>query len=122
MLDQERERTKPIEGDEHKVSTSEQRICPGCGSRQTVLVQRGLAGLTDESDQYFRCLECSRVTYEIVSRTEREVRAARLAPGRSIRERGSAYKVRRVLKVGVNEYLVYLTPDLDDRALSFAPR
>jgi hypothetical protein len=45
-----------------------------------------------------------------------------LAPGRSIRERGSAYTVRRVLKVGVNEYLVYLTPDLDDRALSFARR
>jgi hypothetical protein len=104
------------------VSTSEQRICPDCGSRKTVLVLRGLAGPTDESDQYFRCLDCDRVTYEIVSRTEREVRASRLAPGRSIRERGSAYTVRRVLKVGVNEYLVYLTPDLDDHALSFAPR
>jgi hypothetical protein len=86
------------------------------------LVLRGLAGPTDESDQYFRCLDCDRVTYEIVSRTEREVRASRLAPGRSIRERGSAYTVRRVLKVGVNEYLVYLTPDRDDHALSFAPR
>lgn len=104
------------------MSTSEGRNCPACGSNRTVFVQRGLAGLTDESDQYFRCLECEHVTYEIVSRTEREVRAARLAPGRSIRERGSAYTVRRVLKVGVNEYLVYLTPDLDDRALSFARR
>ena len=78
-----------------------------------MLVQRGLTGPTDESDQYFLCLECERVTYEIVSRTEREVRVGRLAPGRSIRERGFSYTVRRVLKVGINEYLVYLTPDRD---------
>lgn len=76
-----------------------------------MLVQRGLAGLTDESDQYFRCLKCGRVTYEIVSRTEREVRASRISPGRSLRKRGSLYTVRRVLKVGMNEYLVYLRPE-----------
>ncbi|MGA7668890.1 MAG: hypothetical protein WBW04_00610 [Nitrolancea sp.] len=93
------------------MSTSEQRICPDCGSSQTVLVQRGLAGPTDESDQYFRCLHCGRVTYEIVSRTEREIRAARITPGRSLRERGCLYTVRRVLKVGMNEYLVYLRPE-----------
>ncbi len=93
------------------MSTPEQRICPDCGSGQTELVQRGLTGLTDEADQYFRCLKCGRVTYEIVSRTEREVRAARISPGRSLRERGSLYLVRRVLKVGMNEYLVYLRPE-----------
>ncbi len=76
-----------------------------------MLVQRGLAGPTDESDQYFRCLHCGRVTYEIVSRTEREIRAARITPGRSLRERGCLYTVRRVLKVGMNEYLVYLRPE-----------
>jgi uncharacterized Zn finger protein len=93
------------------MTASERRICPDCGSSQTVLVQRGLAGPTDESDQYFRCLRCGRVTYEILSRTEREVRAARISPGRSLRERGCLYTVRRVLKVGVNEYLVYLRPE-----------
>lgn len=108
------------EGNDQTVNRSEQRICPGCGSSRITFVQRGLAGLTDESDQYFRCLDCQRVTYEILSRTEREVRAARLEPGRSVRERGSAYVVRRVLKVGLNEYLVYLSPDLDDRPLTFA--
>lgn len=50
------------------------------------------------------------MTYEIVARTAREVRAERIAPGRSLREGGNFYTVRRVLKVGVNEYLVYLRP------------
>ena len=110
------------EGDDQTVNRSEERICPGCGSSRTTFVQRGLAGLTDESDQYYRCLDCERVTYEILSRTEREVRAGRLEPGRTVRERGSAYVVRRVLKVGLNEYLVYLAPDLDDQSLTFAKR
>jgi hypothetical protein len=39
-----------------------------------------------------------------------------------VRERGSAYVVRRVLKVGLNEYLVYLSPDLDDRPLTSMKR
>ncbi len=103
----------PFKEHEQTMSTSEQRICPDCGSDRTALVQRGLAGLTDESDQYFRCLKCGRVTYEIISRTEREIRAGRISPGRSLRERGSLYTVRRVLKVGINEYLVYLRPEVE---------
>ncbi len=95
------------------MTTSGQRICPDCGSDRTILVQRGLAGLTDETNQYFRCEECGRVTFEILARTAREVRAARIEPGRTLREAGKLYRVRRVLKVGVNEYLVYLQPASD---------
>lgn len=95
------------------MSTSEARVCPDCGSEQTILIQRGLTGLTDESDQYYRCERCGRVTYEIISRTEREVRAGRISPGRSLREAGNLYLVRRVLKVGLNEYLIYLRPTED---------
>ena len=92
------------------MSTTEQRICPDCGSDRTQLVQRGLAGLTDESNQYYRCEVCGRVTYEIVARTERQIRIDRISPGRQLREHGKLYQVRRVLKVGLNEYLVYLRP------------
>lgn len=98
------------------MTTSGPRICPDCGSDHTVLVQRGLAGLANESDQYYRCQRCGRVTYEIVSRTAREVRAARIIPGRALREGGNLYTVRRVLKVGLNEYLVYLRPGDDSSA------
>lgn len=95
------------------VSNPEERVCPDCGSHHTVLVARGLAGATDEADQFFRCEDCGRVTYEILSRTAREIRAERIEAGRSIRESGKFYTVRRVLKVGVNEYLVYLRPTKD---------
>jgi uncharacterized Zn finger protein len=101
------------------VSASEQRICPDCGSERTTLVQRGLAGATDEANQFFRCQDCGRVTYEIVSRTAREVRIDRLAPGRSLREAGKLYQVRRVLKVGLNEYLIYLRPAEEPRRKPF---
>ncbi len=88
----------------------EPRTCPDCGSDRTVLVHRSLADLANETDQYYRCEDCGRVTYEIVARTAREVKAGRIEPGKSIREAGKLYTVRRVLKVGVNEYLVYLRP------------
>lgn len=89
------------------------RICPDCGSDRTELVQRGLADLANETDQYYRCLDCGRVTYEIVARTAREIRAGRIELGRVIRAGGRSYTVRRILKIGVNEYLVYLRPATD---------
>ncbi|HEU5423876.1 MAG TPA: hypothetical protein VFU72_10080 [Nitrolancea sp.] len=98
------------------MSTIEQRICPDCGSRRTQVVLRGLTGPTDESDQYFRCEDCGRVTYEIVARTARELRIARISPGRQFRASGRLYEVRRVLKVGLDEYLVYLRPARDETA------
>lgn len=91
------------------------RTCPDCGSDRTVLVARGLTGMTDEANQYYRCDDCGRVTFEIISRTAREVRAERLEPGKQLREAGKPYVVRRVLKVGFNEYLVYVRPVEDPR-------
>lgn len=88
----------------------QQRICPECESRDTVLVQRGFAGTTDDHNQYFTCNDCGRVTFEILSRTPREIRVGRLDPGRHVRHEGVEYVVSRVLKVGLNESLVYLKP------------
>ena len=98
---------------------SVERQCPQCGSSDTAHVQRGLAGATDERDQFFACNSCGRVTYEIVSRTQREIRVGRLEPGRAVRLGGSDYIVSRVLKVGLNESLVYVKPNPDpDSALT----
>jgi predicted RNA-binding Zn-ribbon protein involved in translation (DUF1610 family) len=91
--------------------TAATRTCPSCGSTDTVHVQRGFAGSTDETDQYFTCRECGLVTYEIVSRSERELRMHRLEPGRKFKHAGWDYTVSRVLKIGLNESLVYLKPD-----------
>lgn len=74
------------------------------------MTQRGLAGATDERDQYFRCADCGRVTFEIVSRTAREMRMGRFEAGRTIRLAGDEYLISRVLKVGLNESLVYVKP------------
>ena len=87
------------------------RVCPDCGSTNTKHIQRGLAGSTDESDQYYQCEECGRVTYEIVARSQREMRVAQIEQGKVIRQGGHSYVVMRVLKVGLDEFLVYLRPD-----------
>jgi len=76
----------------------------------TRLVQRGFTGPTDERDQYFTCNDCGKVTFEILSRTPREIKVGRLEPGRQVRHEGGEYVVSRVLKVGLNESLVYLKP------------
>ena len=93
---------------------SQQRRCPHCDSDNITLVQRGLTGTTDEHDQYFTCNACGRTTYEIIARTPREVRVGRLDPGRQVRHEGNEYLVSRVLKVGLNESLVYLRPTADE--------
>lgn len=50
------------------------------------------------------------MTYEIIARTQRDVRIGRLELGREVRVAGADYLVSRVLKVGLNESLVYLKP------------
>ena len=89
-----------------------ERLCPWCGSGATRLVQRGYAGPTDEVDQYFTCAECGKVTYELIAKTAREMRLGRFRAGGVYQDRThhTRYQVSRVLKVGVNEYLVYLKP------------
>jgi uncharacterized Zn finger protein len=89
-----------------------ERRCPWCGSTETRLVQRGYTGPTDEVDQYLTCEACGRVTYELVAKTAREMRLGRYHAGSVYQDRGSRtrYHVQRILKVGVNEYLMYLKP------------
>jgi len=89
-----------------------ERRCPWCGSYETRLVQRGYTGPTDEVDQYFTCESCGKVTYELVSKTSREMRLGRFRPGGVYRDakHETRYHVSRILKVGLNEYLIYLKP------------
>lgn len=88
------------------------RSCPWCGNSQTQLVQRGYTGPTDEVDQYFTCADCGKVTYELVSKTAREMRLGRFRAGGIYKDtvHQTRYRVSRILKVGLNEYLIYLKP------------
>ena len=89
-----------------------QRQCPWCDSTNTRLVQRGFTGPTDERDQYFTCNDCGRLTYEIVSRTMRDMRLGQYRAGGTFRDsaRQTKYTISRVLKVGMNEFLLYVKP------------
>jgi len=88
------------------------RQCPWCDSADTRLVQRGLTGPTDERDQYIVCKNCQRITYEILSRSNRDMRVSQFRAGSTVRDNASQtkYTINRVLKVGVNEYLLYVKP------------
>lgn len=88
------------------------RECPWCGSHDTTLYKRGLTGPTDERDQYIDCHECGRRTYEIVSRTTRDMRVGKFRVGAPFRDnaRQTKYIITRVLKAGMNEILLYLKP------------
>jgi hypothetical protein len=92
-----------------------ERRCPWCGSYDTRLIQRGYTGPTDEVDQYFICNSCSKVTYELVAKTAREMRLGRFRPGGVYRDHNNhtRYNISRVLRVGLNEYLIYLKPLLN---------
>jgi len=94
------------------------RICPWCESTSVRLVQRGYAGLTDEVDQFLVCEACNRTTYEIVSKTVREMRLGRYKPGDIYQDRlhKTRYTISRVLRVGQNEFLIYLKPLADQAA------
>jgi hypothetical protein len=95
--------------------TNQGRECPWCGSRNTKFFKRGLTGLTDERDQYITCNQCGRLTYEIVSRTNRDLRVGQFRAGGTFRDnaRQTKYTISRVLKVGLNEVLLYLKPVLN---------
>jgi predicted nucleic-acid-binding Zn-ribbon protein len=88
------------------------RNCPWCGNSQTELVQRGYTGPTDEVDQYFTCADCGKITYELVSKSAREMRLGRFRAGGIFKDNvhQTRYQISRILKVGLNEYLIYLKP------------
>ncbi len=89
-------------------SEEDSRACPHCGSVDTQFIQRGFAGATDASDQYINCRGCGEITYEIISRTGRELRIDRIEPGSKFKYAGHEYTVRRILRVGLDELLVYV--------------
>ncbi|MBA3275998.1 MAG: hypothetical protein H0T72_09395 [Chloroflexia bacterium] len=86
--------------------------CPWCGGTDTVRVQRGFVGPTDDHNQYLRCNTCSRVTFEIISKTVRDMRVGQFRVGGTYRDTASQtkYTITRVLKVGMNECLLYVKP------------
>lgn len=89
-----------------------ERKCPWCQSRDVQLIQRGFTGPTDERDQYITCNTCKRLTYEIISRNTRDMRMGQYQTGGTYRDtrRQTKYDITRVLKVGSNEYLLYVKP------------
>ena len=101
-----------LESQDHAFESSEIRQCPWCDSYETSLVHRGYTGPTDEVNQYFTCKSCSKVTYELIAKSAREMRLGRFRAGGIFRDQNhqTRYQVSRVLKVGINEYLVYLRP------------
>lgn len=94
------------------VESSRSRQCPWCQSKDVRLVLRGFTGPTDERDQYITCNNCKRVTYEIVSRSTRDMRLGQYRTGGTYRDslRQTKYDIKRVLKVGSNEFLLYVKP------------
>lgn len=93
-------------------ATQTERRCPWCGSSATRLVQRGYTGPTDEVDQYFTCHQCGKTTFELIAKSAREMRLGRFRAGGMYKDtvNQTRYQVSRVLKVGLNEYLIYLKP------------
>lgn len=79
-----------------------------------MFVQRGLTTALPSPDQYIRCSGCNKVTYDIVMRNEREVRLGRYNTGAEFRDakHQTRYRIYRMLKVGFDEYLLYLRPKL----------
>jgi hypothetical protein len=101
-----------LESPDLNFQAAEVRRCPWCESFDTALVHRGYTGPTDEVNQYFTCNECHKITYELIAKNAREMRLGRFRAGGTFRDsiHGTRYQVNRVLKVGLNEYLVYLRP------------
>jgi hypothetical protein len=96
---------------EEPVGTAD-RACAWCGSSEGRFVTRGFAGATDANDQYFECASCKRKTFEILSQTGRDMRLGRYKAGDTYHDRANRtrYQIGRVLRVGSNEFLLYLKP------------
>lgn len=110
------EHTDGPDADSREAGSSDERQrsrrCPWCRSRDVRLTQRGFTGPTDERDQYFLCNNCQRLTYEIISRSTRDMRLGQYRTGGTYRDtvRQTKYDITRVLKVGSNEFLLYVKP------------
>lgn len=80
-------------------------------------MQRGLAGGGTSKDQYIRCADCGKVTYDIVSKNDRDIRIGSYRLNGVFRdpEHQTRYTIYRMLKVGFNEFLLYLRPILPEK-------
>lgn len=93
------------------MTSAETRICPDCGSEHIQVTNRGYAGKTDERHQFFVCLDCGRTTYEILSWTARDMKLERVSTGDVIEAGGHPYRILRILKIGLDEHLIYVRAD-----------
>jgi hypothetical protein len=84
------------------------RTCLACGSDDLIETRRGYAGTTDTPHQYVTCRRCGQVVYEIVSVSQRDIRLYRYEAGGVLARDGVTYQIKRMLKVGFDEYLLYL--------------
>jgi hypothetical protein len=82
--------------------------CPVCESADLLLTPRGYAGRTDTPHQYLTCQSCGQVIYEIMSVSQREIRLHRYEANGLFAREGVTYRIRRILKVGFDEFLLYL--------------
>ncbi len=94
------------------------RQCPWCSGTDTVFVQRGLAGGGNSKDQYTLCNECGRPTFDIVVVGDRQIRLNRFQVGAEYKDstHRTRYTIYRMLKVGFDEFLLYVRPILADDA------
>ena len=90
------------------MGTTTARICPACGSPHLLQTQRGFAGRSDSPHQYLTCRACGQVVFEIVSVAQREIRLNRYEAGGVFVRDNLTYEIRRILKVGFDEHLLYL--------------
>ena len=58
------------------------------------------------------CNACGKTTYQLIAKTAREMRLGRYKPGDVYQDRqqNTRYTINRVLRVGQNEFLIYLKP------------
>lgn len=109
-------RQTPSQQQSHPTWQSTDRECPWCGSSDTDHTMRSLAGGQESRDQFLRCDDCNRTTYEIVALAGREVRLERYQSGGEYRDpvQRTKYTIYRMLKIGFDEYLLYLRPVLPE--------
>jgi hypothetical protein len=72
------------------------------------VARRSLAAA--QADQYVTCQRCGWVTYEFIARRPRELQQRRVARGQRIKICGCSYVVGRMLALGGDEMIVYVTP------------
>lgn len=122
MAQRSEDHHNPHETSAKAAETDRVRRCPWCGSKNITFVQRGFTGPTDERDQYTTCNNCKRLAYEIISRSARDMRLGQYRSGGVYRDslRQTRYTINRVLKVGANEYLLYVKPVVRDGATTRA--